>query len=89
MNISFDNINAGECPERAEIRHVCRELEGVFVGMLLKQGMRPAFSGDDQDGSAGNEQMMDFAIEQTAAEIGRQGGFGIADMLYDELTKLY
>lgn len=95
MNISSDitALNAQESgaiqgrQENHEIRQVCKDLEGVFVGILLKQGMKPALS--DDDGTAGSGQMMDFAIEQTAAEIGSTSGFGIADMLYDQLTELF
>lgn len=72
--------------EHKRLRKATREMEGYFVGMLLKKMHGAAAKGglfDQKSESATYREMFDEAI---AAEIGRQGRFGIADMLYKELV---
>jgi Rod binding domain-containing protein len=72
-------------PVPDHLRRTCGEFEAVVVGMLLKEGLKPKLE-DGIVSSPGNEQLHEFAIEQVAREIGRNGSFGIADMLFEELS---
>lgn len=72
--------------ERAALRQACEEMEGVFLSLLLKQGLKPTL--DDGAAAPGHEQAQEYAIEQTARDLGRQGTFGIADQLYEDLSRL-
>ena len=62
------------------LRQASRGVEGMFIGILLKQGLH---STEEEAGF--QEPLQEFAIEQTAAEIGQGEGCGIADMIYDQL----
>ena len=67
------------------LRKATREVEGYFVGVLLKKMHETAAKSPDgkQDSSATMyREMLDDAI---AHEIGKKGAFGIGDMLYREM----
>jgi Rod binding domain-containing protein len=72
--------------EHLRLRKATRDMEGWFVGMLLKKMHESASKGGlfDQGSEAGMyREMFD---ETLAKEIGNQGSFGIADVLYRELV---
>lgn len=73
--------------EKKAIRSACEEFEGFFLGILLKEGLKPMLS-ESADAPPGQETMTHLAIEHTAREMGRQGSTGLADMLYDQLSGL-
>lgn len=69
-----------------KLRKATRQLEGYFVGMLLKQMHQT----DQKDGLFGSDsasatyrEMFDEAVGDA---IGSRGAFGIADLLYKELA---
>jgi len=75
--------------ERERLRKATREMESYFVGMLLKRMHASTAKGglfDQKSESATYREMFDDAL---AAEIGKQGRFGIADMLYNELVERF
>lgn len=72
-------------PAGDETLNACREVEGVFMGLLLKEGLKPLLDNGGEN-SANSAQLMEYAIEEAAREIGRQGGVGMADSLYEQLT---
>ena len=65
--------------------NACREVEGVFVGLLLKEGLKPMLENSEEN-SSNSGQLMEYAVEEAAREISGQGGLGMADSLYDQLT---
>jgi Rod binding domain-containing protein len=68
-----------------KLRNATREMEGYFVGVLLKKMHESASKGglfDQRSESATYREMFDEAV---AGEIGRRGAFGIADTLFREL----
>ncbi len=68
--------------EDPALREACNGVEGMFLSILLKQGLQT----DDPDEDVGfNGSLREFAIEQTANEIGESGGCGIADLLYETI----
>jgi peptidoglycan hydrolase FlgJ len=74
-------------PAREKMKKACHEMEGYFVGMLMKQMHEAAAKGglfEEKSESATYRSMFDDAV---AAKIGERGSFGIADMLYRELSK--
>ncbi len=73
-------------PAHERLRKATRDVEAYFVGMLLKQMHESALkSGALEEGSEMGtyREMFDDAI---AAQIGKRGAFGIADMLYKQLV---
>ena len=89
--ITFNSIQPpvpqANTAEKKAIRSACEEFEGFFVGLLLKEGLKPMLN-ESADAPPGQETMTHLAIEHTAREMGRQGSTGLADMLYDQLTGL-
>jgi len=69
-----------------KLRKATREMEGYFVGMLLKQmhqtDQKDSLFGNDSASSTYRE-MFDDAVGEA---VGSRGAFGIADMLYKELA---
>ena len=70
----------------AAIEDACRQVEGFFIGLLMKQSFKAQL--DSANSEAGNSGvMLETAIEKMAQEIGDQGGFGFADTFYKQLAK--
>ena len=65
------------------LRQACRGVEGMFISILLKQGLRTDSLNEEEGGFNGS--LREFAVEQTAGEIGQSGGCGIAEMIYEQL----
>lgn len=72
--------------EHPKLRKACREMESYFVGSLMKQMHASASKG----GLFGDKPEMntyrDMFDDAVAKEIGKTGAFGIADVLYRELS---
>ena len=68
-----------------ELREACRQFEGLFIGIIMKQGMKSGF--DTEEECPGGDVFKDFAIEETARTLGQPGLFGIADMLYAQINR--
>lgn len=76
--------------ERAQIRQAAEMFESYFLNMMFRQMRSVNF---DEDGflPRGNAErifteMLDEVISDTAAA---QGGFGLADMLYMQMTRQF
>lgn len=78
-------IAAARHREDLRLRDACRDFEGLLTGIILKEGMKT--TGLDDQPSQGSEIMMDFASEQAAREIGRTESFGIAKLMYQQMSK--
>src|SRR5579862_9772307 len=73
-------------PAHQKLRKATRDMESYFVGTLLKKMHESAAKGglfEDGSETATYRDMFDEAI---AAEIGKKGAFGIADVLYKQLV---
>jgi Rod binding domain-containing protein len=77
-------VEPAACPDRSVLRESCRQFEGLLLGMLLKDSLK--ISSSQEDAGPGAEIMQEFAGEQLATNLSSQGGIGIADMLYKNIT---
>ena len=70
-------------PARREqiLRELGKEFEAVLTAALLKDSLKGGSRLDAEDGEQEGSQYMDFAYEQMAQFIGRQGVLGLADSL--------
>lgn len=69
-------------PELQKLKEACDGVEGMFLQILLKEGMKSMLeSSDGHSGSA-----LGYAMEQTADEVARNGDTGIADNIYEQLS---
>ncbi len=74
-------------PGDDRLRSACRQVEGLFIAQLLAAMDRPAW-GEGALGSSAESRM--FAAQRNrelAADMGRRGELGLADMLYRELSR--
>lgn len=85
-NLAADKAAAND-PGKQKLKKACHEMEGYFVGMLLKQMHQSAMKGGMLDQKSESATYRDMFDDSVAAEIGKRGSFGIADMLYRELSK--
>jgi len=73
--------------EDPTLRYACREMEGFFVSILLKQGLSSLTEDSEEQRSTPFGPMLEHTIEQVSRDISAQQGMGLADMLYDQLSQ--
>lgn len=72
----------------AKLRQACKDMESVFMGYMLKS-MRSTVKSTDLFGSEKEESMFrDMLDDEVAKSASSQKGIGIADMLYNQLSRL-
>lgn len=74
--------HAASARETARLKEACDGIEGMFLNILLKQGMQGML--DDAGGHSASA--LGYALEQAADEIARNGDLGIADNIYEQLS---
>lgn len=73
--------------DKAKLLEVCQQFEGYFINQML-QKMRNAipkegFFGDDP----GEKTFQEMLDDNLSGEMSKAGGFGLAQMMYNQLTK--
>ena len=68
--------------QKAKLKEACDGVEGMFLNILLKQGMEEML--DNAQGHSASA--LGYALEQTADEIAKNGDTGIADNIYARLS---
>ncbi|MEM7375894.1 MAG: glucosaminidase domain-containing protein [Pseudomonadota bacterium] len=80
---------ARQTPEADEtLRQVAEQFESLFVHMVLKS-QRAATFGDPLFDSNALDTYRDMQDQQMALELSRRGGFGLADVLVQQLGKIH
>jgi peptidoglycan hydrolase FlgJ len=70
------------------LKAVAAEFESFFISMLFKQ-MRKSIKGDHLlSGGKAEEVFQTRLDDQMSVEMGKQGRFGIADIVFDQLKKM-
>jgi Rod binding domain-containing protein len=69
----------------AQLKEACSRFEGLMIGMLLKQALKPGII-DEQESANGNG-LRDFVIEEVARDLGRAESFGISKLLYQQIKE--
>ncbi len=84
MNVtSISEMNTGALSdEQCKLKEACDGVEGLFMKMLLKEGMQSML--DNAEGHSASA--LSYALEQTAEEVAREGETGIADSIYEQLS---
>jgi Rod binding domain-containing protein len=72
--------------EDARLRNTCREVEGIFLGILMKSGLKPMIEGEDEADSSHVSSMIEATIEQVANQMAGTESLGIARMLYENVV---
>lgn len=69
----------------AQFREKAHEFEAVFIGQMLKHsGLTTAVSGDS---GFGGEAFSNMLTDQYAEELLKNGGFGLAEEIYQQLVE--
>ncbi|MGC8835281.1 MAG: hypothetical protein ACP5R4_14635 [Armatimonadota bacterium] len=79
------STNALSKAELWKLRRACQDFEAIFVASLLRTA-RQAAQSEPADGVSGL--YLDMADTALADAVARGGGFGIAKLLEQELTRL-
>lgn len=73
--------------DEKKLKETCRDLEAVFINMMFSQ-MRSTIQTDELFGGGYAEDMyQDMLYEKYADEASKSGGIGIAEILYQQLSK--
>ncbi len=74
-------------PDDPTLRYACREMEGFFLSILLKEGLSSLTENSEEGKSSAYGPMLEHAIEQVSRDISADQGMGLADMLYNQLLQ--
>ncbi|SDD82436.1 rod-binding protein [Sporomusa acidovorans] len=73
--------------EDAKLRTACRDMEAVFLNLMLTQ-MRETVPKGNLLGNSREEQMLTSMLDtELTKNMAQAGGMGLADMLYRQLSK--
>jgi len=67
--------------ELARLRAACRSFEGVFLGILFKEGLKLSEPEEGQSAIEKNGLLQDYALEEMARYMGENESTGIARMM--------
>lgn len=65
--------------EARDVHEACKQFEGLLLGMILKDSLRPTFV--DEDASTGLDMFKEFCIEHVAMTLADDAPLGVADQL--------
>lgn len=76
-----------------ELMDVCKEFESYFLEQVFDAMMKTAevFSDEEEDGYASKmvDYFKDSAVQELTSQATDQGGFGIAQTLYEQMKRQY
>lgn len=78
----INSLNKSEDDER--LLEACREFEGIFIHMMLKEMKKTVPDGGLIEKSQGTEIFEEMHLEELSKEISRDDGIGIAKMMYEQ-----
>jgi Rod binding domain-containing protein len=71
--------------EKRALKEACREFEGLLLGIILKEGLKREPI-DEEQTTDGGDIFQEYAAEQAARDMGQNESFGIARMMYEQLS---
>lgn len=81
--------NASDTQSPEELREVCEEFESMMINMMLTSMRSTVVDGGLTEKSQGTEMFEDMYYDELSQSMSSGGGIGIADMMYDNLSKKY
>lgn len=73
--------------DEKELKKVCKEFEGILLGMMYKQMKATVQKSDLVPADAGKEVFESMLDEELVNEASRGEGYGLADTLYKQLSR--
>jgi Rod binding domain-containing protein len=83
--VARPDVEAGKSRKTELLKQAGQDVESLFLSILLKEGMKME-SGEENEGLGNTEALHEFALEQMARELSQNGGIGIAEMIYEQLS---
>lgn len=81
-------IKSANAPKADELKRACQDFEAIFVNQMFQQ-MRRTISKDELFGGGQAEEIFTSMQDaEMAKSISRQRGFGLADVMYRQLSSL-
>ncbi len=78
---------AAQAAEDAKLKAACKDMEAVFLNLLLTQ-MRKTVPKDGLLGNSSEEQMLTSMLDtEVTKNMAQAGGMGLGNMLYQQLSK--
>lgn len=74
--------------EDAKLKEACRELESVFLEILISEMRRTAPRDALFGGGRGEDMFQDMFDQEIAKKMAARGGIGLADILYGQLKRM-
>ncbi|MBP2649970.1 MAG: Flagellar protein FlgJ [Firmicutes bacterium] len=71
----------------AKLKASCREMESVFLDLLLKQMRQTVPKSELMSKSSGEETMQSMLDGEVTKDMAKAGGMGLADLLYRQLSE--
>ncbi|MFH0881293.1 MAG: rod-binding protein [Lentisphaerota bacterium] len=72
--------------EDERLQQACKDFEGFFIGIIMKEGMLSSMENTEGENSQSSAGMQELAIEQVAQQLGDTGSMGLADVLYRQFA---
>ena len=85
-SVSGASRQAASTSDDAHLKGVCRDVEGVFLSLLMKEGLKGMIEGEDDDSSGHASALMENTVEQVANQMASTESLGIARMLYQQVA---
>ncbi len=73
--------------EDKKLQQACRDFEGFFLSIILKEGMRPGFNPEGESSAESGATLQEYAVEQVAYNLGATGSMGLSNLLYDHMVQ--
>ena len=85
----FENVLIAALNEKDEkkIKEACVQFEELMIGMLYKQMKATIIRADEKEKNPARETYEQWHDEALVKEMAKNGSFGLADMMYKQLTK--
>lgn len=82
--VSAVSGHAADAAANARLKEVCRDMEGVFLSMLMKEGLKSMIEGENDSSHA--SALLETTVEQVANQMAGTESLGIARMLYEQVS---
>lgn len=77
----------GKAGKEKELKAACEQFEEMFLNQMLKQMSKAGPKGGMFGGGQGTEQFQDMLDQERAKDWSKNGGVGLASMMFEQMKK--
>lgn len=74
-------------PAAEELKDLCRQMEGIFIGTLMRQMRQTIWKSDFLPEGPGSDIFRSLYEIEMGERMAQRGGFGLAEALYAQLER--